>query len=452
MFTLTPEEIRQGKADSIRRAIERAILDERLKPGDALPTVRSLAEDLGINKNTVVGAYRQLQHAGLVTADGRRGSIVASQTSSQASSRHGRGASARGSLQTLSVRDGNPDIAYLPDEAEIRDALERMSVAHHLYGERRNYGPLLDWATQCFAADQIDVPRGVFVSAGALDLVERALIAHGLEPGDKIAVEDPGYMILLALARSMGFQLLPLELDQNGIVPASLRAALKRGANAVVSSSRSQNPTGIATSKSRAAELKRIAGNAGNVLFIDDDHSNLLELAPCYAWHTNAPRWLTVRSLSKLLGPDFRIAVSSGDAETIERLESRQSVGMGWVSTFLQRLAFELLTSRSVQKKIVAAGVAYRDRYQALQAALKKKGFKVTGSAGLNLWIPLQNETEVAQRLFDAGWLVSPGREFCVTAQPGIRVTSARMTAQQSLAFAQALLNIYQTTATTLTA
>jgi DNA-binding transcriptional MocR family regulator len=448
MFKLTRDEIQEGKADSIRRAIERAILDERLKPGDALPTVRSLADDLGINKNTVVGAYRQLQQAGLVTADGRRGSIV----SPQASSQQNRGASARGGRQTLSVRDGNPDIEFLPHETEIRDALGRMSVAHHLYGERRNYGPFLDWATQCFAADHIDVPRGVFVSAGALDLVERALGAFGLEPGDKVAVEDPGYMTLLALVRSMGFELVPLALDQNGIVPASLRAALKRGAKAVLTSSRAQNPTGIATSKSRAAELKRIAGSAGNVLFIDDDHSNLLELAPCYAWHTDASRWLTVRSLSKLLGPDFRIAVSSGDADTIGQLESRQSVGMGWVSTFLQRLAFELLTSRSVQKKIAAAGVAYRDRYQSLQAALKKKGFKATGSAGLNLWIPLQNETEVAERLFDAGWLVCPGREFCVTEQPGIRVTSSRMTAQQSLAFTDALMGIYHATATTLTA
>lgn len=448
MFELTLEEIQEGKADSIRRAIERAILEERLKPGDALPTVRSLAEDLGINKNTVVVAYRLLQHAGLVTSDGRRGSIV----SSQASHRQKRGASAHGNRQTLSVRDGNPDLEFLPNETEIRDALGRMSVAHHLYGERRNHGPFLDWAAQCFAADSIDVPRGVFVSAGALDLIERALNACGLAPGDSIAVEDPGYMTLLALARSMGFELLPLQLDQNGIVPADLRSALKRGAKAVLTSSRAQNPTGVATSKSRATELRRIGNGAGGVLFIDDDHSNLLELAPYHAWHTGAQRWLTVRSLSKLLGPDFRIAVSTGDADTIEQLESRQSVGMGWVSTFLQRLAFELLASTSVQRKIAAAGAAYRDRYQSLQAALKKKGFKTIGSAGLNLWVPIQNETELAKRLFDAGWLVSPGRDFCVTEQPGIRVTSARMTAQQILALTDAFASIHHATATTLSA
>ena len=119
MFELTLEEIQEGKADSIRRAIERAILEERLKPGDALPTVRALAEDLGINKNTVVVAYRLLQHAGLVTSDGRRGSIV----SSQASHRQKRGASAHGNRQTLSVRDGNPDLEFLPNETDRKSVV-----------------------------------------------------------------------------------------------------------------------------------------------------------------------------------------------------------------------------------------------------------------------------------------------------------------------------------------
>ena len=49
MFKLQPHEIAEGKAESIRRAIEQAILDDRLKPGESLPTVRSLAADLGVN-------------------------------------------------------------------------------------------------------------------------------------------------------------------------------------------------------------------------------------------------------------------------------------------------------------------------------------------------------------------------------------------------------------------
>lgn len=450
MFDLTPDEIQEGKADAIRRAIERAILDDRLKPGAALPTVRALAADLSINKNTVVAAYRQLQQTGLVVSDGRRGSIVAGQIARMSTSSRLAG---NGSRQTVSVRDGNPDAAFLPGENDIRAALARMNLDHHLYGEERNHVPFLEWASTCFAADGVDANRGIFISAGALDLVERALQAAGLEPGDKVALEDPGYMSLLALVRAMGFEPVPLALDSHGIVPISLKAALGARVKAVVTSSRAQNPTGIATSKSRSAELKKIAATAGDVLFIDDDHSSLLQLAAYHPWHMrdNGP-WLTVRSLSKLLGPDYRLAVSTGDPNTIDRLEARQSVGMGWVSTFLQRLALQLLNSNAVQKKIAAAGAAYRERYETLLAALKKKGFDVIGTAGLNLWVPIANEREIAERLFEAGWLVRPGRDFCLTERSGIRVTSARMTPQQSRAFIDAIVAARSATATTLTA
>jgi len=85
-------------------------------------------------------------------------------------------------------------------------------------------------------------------------------------------------------------------------------------------------------------------------------------------------------------------------------------------------------------------------------AALKKKGFNVTGSAGLNLWVPIARDREVAERLFEAGWLVRTGRDFCIGGGSGIRVTSSRMTAQQSLAFAEALAAARSATATTLAA
>jgi DNA-binding transcriptional MocR family regulator len=448
MFELTHEEILEGKADSIRRAVERAIIDDRLKVGEALPTVRSLAANLGINKNTVVAAYRQLQQIGLIVSDGRRGSFVASRATGGAAPNK-----ASTSQRTVSVRDGNPDNAFLPSESDIREAVARMSVSNRLYGEQRNYPAFVEWAREYFLADGVAVNRGIFVSAGALDLIERALNAAGLVSGDLVALEDPGYTSSLSLVRSMGFTPISLLLDEHGVTPVSLAAALNSGVKAVIVSNRAQNPTGVATSKTRAVELSKLAAKARTVLFIDDDHSCLLELAPYHPWHMrNSGAWVTVRSLSKCLGPDYRLAVATGDPETIERLEVRQSVGMGWVSTFIQRLALQLLNSTVVQKKIAAAGVEYRERYATLQAALKRKGFDVAGSAGLNLWVPIGDEREVAERLFDSGWLARPGRDFCIIPQPGIRVTSASMDAQQCLAFVEALMAARNAKSTTLAA
>ena len=63
-------------AESVRAGIDRGIL----QPGDALPSVRALAESLGVNRNTVVAAYRHLAGSGLVVSRGRGCTRVAAHT------------------------------------------------------------------------------------------------------------------------------------------------------------------------------------------------------------------------------------------------------------------------------------------------------------------------------------------------------------------------------------
>ena len=62
----------------VHAEIRQAIAGGALRPGDALPTVRQLAQDLGINLNTVARAYRLLESDGLVTSIRGRGSVVRS--------------------------------------------------------------------------------------------------------------------------------------------------------------------------------------------------------------------------------------------------------------------------------------------------------------------------------------------------------------------------------------
>ncbi|MEO6835577.1 MAG: GntR family transcriptional regulator [Candidatus Tumulicola sp.] len=65
-------------AEQLREFVERG----DLRPGDSLPTVRQLASDLGVAPNTVARAYTDLQDAGWLTSDGRRGTRVAQSTPS----------------------------------------------------------------------------------------------------------------------------------------------------------------------------------------------------------------------------------------------------------------------------------------------------------------------------------------------------------------------------------
>nr|WP_254425552.1 GntR family transcriptional regulator [Mycobacterium colombiense] len=63
-------------AESIAASVEAAISDGSLAPGDALPPVRELAAQLGVNANTAAAAYRLLRHRGAVETAGRRGTRV----------------------------------------------------------------------------------------------------------------------------------------------------------------------------------------------------------------------------------------------------------------------------------------------------------------------------------------------------------------------------------------
>jgi DNA-binding transcriptional MocR family regulator len=407
------------KGADIYRAVEQAITTGALTAGTQLPTVRDLANILGVNKNTIAATYKDLFENGLIITDGRRGSVIAR--------RHREPlafalptAPASG---VVALHDGNPDPAFLPTRAELAAAFTALDLSPCLYGEVHNVPALLDWSREAFAADGLH-GASIFVSAGALDALERALRTH-LKPGDKVAVEDPGYFTVLALVRSLGLRPVPLVSDAEGIRPASLAAALASGCRAVLFSTRAQNPTGAVTTAQRAQELRALVLPYPDVLFLDDDHSSLLHLAPYEPWHHEATRWLTVRSFSKFLGPDLRVAVSTGDAATLAKLDYAQATSMGWVSSLLQGLVVNLLATPSVRERLATAGAAYQARFTHLQTGLAALGLLAPGRAGLNLWLPLPEAATIAQGLLATGWLVRLGTDFCLQSPSGLRLTTA---------------------------
>lgn len=69
---------REAPFEQLRRQVAGAVADGTLQPGESLPTVRALAADLGLAANTVARAYRELEAAGVVETQGRRGTFVAS--------------------------------------------------------------------------------------------------------------------------------------------------------------------------------------------------------------------------------------------------------------------------------------------------------------------------------------------------------------------------------------
>src|SRR5206468_460557 len=232
------------------------------------------------------------------------------------------------------------------------------------------------------------------VVGGALDGIERVLQAH-LRPGDRVAVEDPGYVAVFDLLAALGLAPEPVAVDETGPVPDDLARALRAGAAAFVLTPRAQNPTGAALDAARARELRRVLGRHPDVLVVEDDHAGPVAGVPALSVCHARERWAHVHSVSKSLGPDLRLAILAGDATTVARVEGRQSVGTGWVSHLLQDIVLALWSDPATNTCLRRAAEAYTARRDKLLRALAAHGIPAQGRSGLNVWIPVPEEAPV---------------------------------------------------------
>jgi DNA-binding transcriptional MocR family regulator len=285
---------------------------------------------------------------------------------------------------------------------------------------------LLELAAATFEADGIPADA-IAVVGGAFDGIERVLQAH-LRPGDKVIVEDPAYISIRDLLLALGLIVVPVPVDELGLLPDRFEAALTRGADAVVVVPRAQNPLGAALDADRASELQRALSSHPDVLIVEDDHAGVVSGAPSFSVVTpSSMRWAVIRSTSKHFHPDLRLALMAGDGTTIARVEGRQALGPRWVSHVLQAVVAELMRDRNFPAIAATARDAYTARRQAMIEALAEQGLVAHGRSGLNVWVPVREEATVVRALLDAGWLVLAGERFRIETPPGIRITVARL-------------------------
>ncbi|MFD6189191.1 aminotransferase class I/II-fold pyridoxal phosphate-dependent enzyme [Streptomyces sp. NPDC060275] len=403
-------------AAEISASVERAVGSGELEPGQPLPPMRELAQRLGVNPNTVAAAYRTLRERGVIETAGRRGSRVRAKpaTTGREFIRVDVPAGVR------DVSDGNPDPALLP-------ALGPVFAVAAAQGDREPvlYGHApVDPELARVARAELDadgVPDGpVAVTSGSLDAMERVLAAH-LKPGDVVAVEDPGWGSLLDLVPALGLRTVPVGVDDQGPLPEDVRRVLAAGARALVVTDRAQNPTGAAVGAARARALRSVLREHPGTLLIEDDHGHGIVDLPLHPLAGTTRHWAFVRSAAKACGPDLRLAVLTGDPVTLDRVRGRQRLGPGWVSRITQRAVARLWTDGAVYARAVAG--VYGRRRDGLLGALAEHGVAGYGRSGMNVWIPVPDETGAVARLLHAGWAVAPGARFRLGAPPGIRIT-----------------------------
>ena len=400
------ERLDSPTAKGLAQAVSRAIRDARLLPGDQLPPIRRVAEELMMSPTTVSAAWQLLARSGTIRSDGRRGTTVAD-------TRHGGGERYTRALRhespvSLDLSTGVPDSALLPSLAPVFAAFTEPATPSSYLDD-----PVLPELREVLASDWPYEPEDLLVTDGAMDaidLVTRTL----LRPGDTVVVENPGFPPLLDLLEDRGVDVVGVPLDATGPDLDAVQSALSRRPAAFVLQPRGQNPTGVSMSPTRARRLATLL-RGRDVLVIEDDSSGPIASSTPTSLGTWIPEQvLHVRSFSKSHGPDLRLATVSGPAALLAPLRHARSLGQGWTSRLLQRVLARLLTDADAVRQVERARGEYARRRELVVARLAERGVEVPGTEGLNIWVPVRDESAAVLRLASQGIAVTPGSPFSV--------------------------------------
>ena len=407
----------EPSARGLAAAVSRTIRDGALRPGDRLPPIRGLARELALSPTTVSAAWSVLARAGTIRTLGRRGTVVAD-SSGPRDGRY-RQALEHPAPFALDLSTGVPDERLLPG---LGPALRAVTTA----GTPRSYldDPVLPELHDVLCASWPYEPPALTVCDGAMDALELVLRAR-VRYGDRVLVEHPTFPPLLDLLEAAGAEVVGVALDDEGLQPDALAAALQAPAAALVWQPRAHNPTGVATSPRRLAELAGLL-RATEAVVVEDDSASAISTAPDLSLGSALPgRTVHIRSFSKSHGPDLRLAAMSGPPELVGDVRHLRQLGQGWSSRLLQRVLVHLLTDGGTIGQVAAAREEYDRRRTAFVARLAAAGIEVPGSDGLNVWVPVHDEAAALVRLAARGIGVAPGQPFTVLPerQGHVRVT-----------------------------
>ncbi|HEX7479146.1 MAG TPA: PLP-dependent aminotransferase family protein [Polyangiales bacterium] len=431
----------------IARGLEQAVAQGRLGAGARVPGTRQLAAALGVHRNTVIAAYRELLAEGYLESRVGLGTFVAASLPESKPRRFGKPPPLPGLARTLgyalgaqavqapgyvpvprgtlALYGGLPDVRLLPRAALARAYRRALADPATLsYGDpaghprlRQALASMLS-ATRGLAIGEQDlvVTRG---SQMALALCARVL----LSAGDVVAVEQHGYAPAWQALRAAGARLCPLPLDAHGLsVDALATLCETEPVRAVYLTAHHQYPTTVTLSASRRLALLALARRKRFAILEDDyDHEFHYEGRPILplASADTAGSVVYIGTLSKVLAPGVRIGYVVAPAPLLGALVAQRFYLDRQGDQATEAAVAELFEDGEVQRHVRRARRVYRARRDLCAHLLARSfgdelSFRVP-PGGMAFWIkarrglPVERWLGCAQR---EGVLFQPGRLF----------------------------------------
>jgi len=347
-------------AMQIERSVREQISERVLHQGGKLPSVRTLAEKVGVSVPTVVEAYNRLVATGEIVARRGSGFFVAKRRSHPALPAPVSDLAVDSHWLLSRVYEDPPleiqaGCGWLPeqwlDTDGLKNALREVSrtPGGHLarYGSPSGYTPLRRLLQKQLASrgieadvDQIVLTQG---ATQALHLVLGLLVQRG----DVVAIDDPGYCNLLSLLRESGVEVVGIPRTATGPdMEALAKVARERDLTAFFTNTHLQNPTGTSYSPRTRHRAVRLAEEYDFLIVEDDIFSDLQPMEEeSLASLDGLNRVIQVQSFSKTISPSLRVGYIACNRKMVAELVRRKMLCGLTSSELNERVTYAALTA-----------------------------------------------------------------------------------------------------------